>query len=219
MKSGDYDFIGNLDSDVSFAPTYFETLVQKFEQNPRLGLGGGFIYEEERGEFRNRRSNSETSVAHAVQLFRRECLQKLGGYKPFSWAGADWHAEVSVRMMGWEVRSFPDLPVSHHRPTGKGFGLLRYWYMGGVMDFYMGVHPLFEVLRLVRRSRCRPLLIGAFVRLFGFVGAYCQHAHREVSPEFIGFLRREQMQRVQACFSWHMGKSAESRGEAQAGAQ
>src|SRR5439155_7145403 len=114
-------------------------------EDPDLGLAGGYIYEEERGEFRCRRGNSVTSVAHAVQLFRRQSFEVLGGYTAFSWGGADMHAEVTLRMKGWRVESFPDLKVFHYRPTGVGFGLLRSWYKGGLMDFYMGTHPIFEI--------------------------------------------------------------------------
>ena len=202
LKGIDCDFIGNVDSDISFEPTYFESLLEKFSQDPNLGLAGGFIYEEEGGEFRCRRGNNVTSVAHAVQLFRRESLEALGGYTPFSWAGADTHAEVSLRMRGWRVQSFPELKVFHHRPTGNGFGLLRYWYRGGLMDFYMGTHPVFEILRMVRRFQSKPYVLGALVRLAAFVWAYCSGEKRQVPNEFVRFLREEQMERLRLLWKW-----------------
>ncbi len=42
-------FIGNLDADVTLEPTYFERLLGKFDEDPRLGLAGGFIHEEKEG--------------------------------------------------------------------------------------------------------------------------------------------------------------------------
>ena len=206
LKDGDYDFIGNLDADVSFGPTYFEKLLAKFAADPLLGLGGGYIYEEEDGKFQPRRGNNLTSVAHAVQLFRRECLDTLGGYKPFSWAGADWYAEVSLRKEGWHVQSFADLQVDHHRPTGKGFGLLRYWYRGGIMDYYLGTHPLFEVFRLVRRIGSKPYVVGAAVRTAAFAWATISGAEREVTPEFMSYLRQEQMGRLWESWNGWFGK-------------
>lgn len=211
LKADDYQFIGNLDADVSFEPTYFERLLEKFSEHPQLGLGGGYIYEEQRGAFRTRRGNNVTSVAHAVQLFRRECLEALGGYKAFSWAGADWHAEVSVRMLGWWVQSFPELHVFHHRPTGEGFGRLRYSYRGGVMDFYLGTHPVFEIFRLVRRCCEKPYFLSAFVRFVGFGGAYCRGEKRQVSVKFMRFLRKEQMHRLRLQSVWHSVSNRRSR--------
>jgi poly-beta-1,6-N-acetyl-D-glucosamine synthase len=196
LKGVDYDFIGNLDSDISLTSTYFEYLLHKFQQDPQLGLAGGFICEEQDGEFQNRPSNTVTSVAHAVQLFRRECLEALGGYKPFSWAGADWYAEVSLRMMGWHVRSVPELQAFHHRKTGEGFGRLRYCYRHGIMDFYMGTHPLFEIIKIARRLPQRPYLLGALLRLSAFTWSHCSGRRRQVSDEFMRFLREEQMARL-----------------------
>lgn len=198
LKGTDYDFIGNLDADISFEPTYFERLLEKFKEDPHLALGGGFIYEERGGKFQNRRSNTASSVAHAVQMFRREGLETLGGYRAFTWAGADWHAEVSLRMKGWHVQAFPELRAFHHRPTGKGFGLLRYWYRIGLMDFYMGTHPVFEVFKIVRRFQEKPYVLGGVIRLSAFVWAYCSRKARQVPDEFVTFLRREQMERLRS---------------------
>jgi len=41
VKSIYHDYVGILDADVSFSPTYYESIMQKFEQNPRLGIAGG----------------------------------------------------------------------------------------------------------------------------------------------------------------------------------
>ncbi len=32
-----FDFIGNIDADISVEPSYFAGLIARFEQNPRLG--------------------------------------------------------------------------------------------------------------------------------------------------------------------------------------
>ena len=199
VENFDYDFIGNLDADISLEPTYFARLLEKFEQDPGLGLGGGYIYEAGNGEFRCRRMNTMLSVPHAIQLFRRECLEAIGGYTPLPYGGPDWHAAVSLRKRGWRTQSFPELKVFHHRPTGSVEGSLHSWYRMGLMDYSMGTHPLFEVFRLGRRLREKPFVIGVLARLTGFVWAYCRGEKRQVSYDFIRFLRQEQMERL---WSW-----------------
>lgn len=37
----DFDFIANLDADISFEPCYFESLLEEFQKDPDLGLTGG----------------------------------------------------------------------------------------------------------------------------------------------------------------------------------
>ena len=105
-------------------------------------------------------------------------------------------------MFGWEAQSLPELHVFHHRPTGNGFGRLRYLYRGGVMDFYLGTHPVFEVFRMMRRIPIQPYFLGALVRLGGFTWCYCKGQKRQVSDEFIKFLRMEQMDRLRKYCRW-----------------
>ena len=200
LKDLPCEFIGNLDADVTLEPTYFESLWRDLARIPASVLAGGFIYEESQGEFRSRKSNVTSSVAHAVQLFRRECLQELGGYRPFTWAGADWYAEVSLRMKGWNVHSIPDLRAFHHRPTGKGFGLYKYAFRGGKMDFYMGTHPLFEIVKMTRRLVDKPYVVAAAVRFSGFLSGYWKREPRQVPQEFMAYLRKEQMARLRSYF-------------------
>jgi poly-beta-1,6-N-acetyl-D-glucosamine synthase len=197
LKDHECDFVGNLDADVSFEPNYFSGLLEKFNQDNALGLSGGYIYESDGSAFLVRTGNTTRSVPHAVQLFRRECLEALGwGYSPFPYGGPDWYAEVFLRMKGWRVQSFPDLKVFHHRPTGAVAGLLKTAYREGLMDYSMGSHPLFEIFRVGKRLLRKPLIVGAFVRFFSFILATCRREKRFVPNEFIKFLRNEEMERI-----------------------
>jgi len=196
LKAMESDFIANLDADITLDENYFESLLETFSQDPGLGMAGGYIYEEQHGEFRSRPGNSSSSVAHAVQMFRRECLELLGGYAPFSWGGTDTHAGVCLRMAGWRVESIPGLKAYHHRPTGQSFGSLRYRFKGGLMDHYFGTHPLFEIVKVIRRLGAKPYVIGGLVRLAGYIWGFCSGAKREVPPEYIRFSREEQMHKL-----------------------
>ncbi|MGO8772929.1 MAG: glycosyltransferase [Terracidiphilus sp.] len=196
LTSLKYEYIGNLDADVSFDSNYFAELTMRFERDPKLGLAGGFITEEQNGSFQSRKHNRIDSVAHAVQLFRRECFEAVGGYIPLKYGGPDWHAAVVARMKGWRVRSIPELPVRHHRPTGTADTWQRDCFRQGCMDFSLGSHPIFELIKCIRRLPDRPRLMGSLTRLSGFVWCYWTGQDREVPGEFVTFLRKEQMGRV-----------------------
>lgn len=197
-----FDFIGNLDADITFADSYFEQLLHKFQEDPELGLGGGLIHEKcPDGMFRSRRDNSLTSVAHAVQVFRRACFQSIGGrYFPLPYGGPDTYAEVSARMGQWRVSSFQDLEALHHRPTGSAGGLLRSCFRQGKMDYSLGTLPLFEMMKVLRRVSVKPYLVGSAARLSGFLWCYCKRDPRAVSDEFMVYFREEQRTRIQNLF-------------------
>jgi glycosyltransferase involved in cell wall biosynthesis len=200
LKGMEFDFFGNVDADVSFGPDYYEQLLKKFEEDSTLGLGGGYIHEEVNGTFVGRRGNSPHAVAHAVQLFRRECYEKAGPYLPLPYGGPDWVAEIVARQNGWRVRSFPELPVRHYRPTSSAGGLVRGLYRQGLMDHSLGCDPIFEALKCLSRVSAAPFLIGALVRFSGFVWASCRRFPYAVPQDISQFLRAEQQARVRSIF-------------------
>lgn len=196
LKGSDYEFVGNLDADVSFDASYFVRLVRRFERDPGLGLAGGFIYERDSGGFKVRFGDSVRSVAGAVQLFRRECYESVGGMLPLKWGGEDWYVEVMARMKGWRVESFPELVVFHHRRTGAGTGPLKYHFGLGSTDYSLGDHPLFVLAKCARRLRAKPYVAAGLARLAGFLWASWRREARPTSKEFVDFLRGEQKQRL-----------------------
>ena len=196
LRGFTYGYIGNLDADVSFDKHYFETLLDRFQRNPRLGIAGGFILEERNGRFESRLFNTERSVAGAIQLFRRQCYEEVGGHSPMTYGAEDTVLEVTARMMGWEVRAFPDLEVLHHRPSLSARGAIRERFREGICDYLVGSHPALEPLKCFRRMRENPLVLGGFLRLCGFIWFCLKGERRPVSKEFVRFLRREQLQNL-----------------------
>jgi poly-beta-1,6-N-acetyl-D-glucosamine synthase len=64
------------------------------------------------------------------------------------------------------------------------------------MDYSLGSHPLFEIVKLSRRWLAHPRLVGAFVMFCAFTFAYFRREERMVSDDFVRFLRREQIDRL-----------------------
>ncbi len=196
LQSEEYQYIGNVDADVSFEPNYFSQVLERFGHDPKLGIAGGYIFERRNGVFESRPMNSENSVAHAVQVFRRECFERIGGYTALPYGGPDWYIQVQARMQGWHVRAFPDLPVQHYRPTGGADRPFPGLFRQGRMDHSLGSYPPFELMKLVRRFRAKPYVIGSLVRLSGFVWGYLSNEKRMVSDEFVRYLRSEEKARL-----------------------
>lgn len=200
LQGADYDFIGNMDADLSVEPTYFEDLLRQFELRPRLGLAGGFVYEESNGKFESRSVNRVYSVAHAAQLVRRECYESFGGYAVLRYGGEDWHAQTSTRMMGWEAESIPELKIFHHRPTGGATSFYRSAFRLGKLDYSFGTYPLFQLIKCGGRLLQGPFIIGAVVRMAGFMDSYLRREPFLISPELVAYLRTEQKDRMLSIF-------------------
>ena len=190
-----FDFIGHLDADISAYPSYFRDLLRKFQEDATLGLAGGWYSEKTGGEFRPCPGHTPTCVPGALQMFRRECYEDVGGLLPIQYGGEDWYAEVMARKCGWQVRSFSELTVRHLRLTGTATNSLRYCYHRGITDYALGSHPAFELAKLAKRIAWRPFFVGALARLLGFLVAHVSRK-RLVPPDFVAFLRKEQLARL-----------------------
>lgn len=200
------EYVGNLDADVSLPSLYFSELMRRFESNPRLGLAGGFVYEEEDGEFRSRKLNSIYSVAHAAQLIRRECYEQIGGYVTLEFGGEDWLAQTTAKMGGWQTEAFTDLPIFHVRRRQSTGSLVRSVLRQGRMDYSFGSDPVFEFFKCLRRSNQPPLYCGGMIRLSSFFWSYIRREQRPVSRQFMDFLRREQRERIRSFFGTGVSK-------------
>lgn len=199
LASVPYDVIGNLDADLSFGPGVMEFLMSRFALDPRLGVAGvpfvdpSMIYD-------YRHANIE-HVSGACQLFRRECFEAIGGYKPIMGGGIDWLAVTTARMMGWKTRTFVEHNVIHHRAMGTGKGKkLGALYHHGRKDYYLGNHPLWEVLRTFYQFKHKPFVMGGLMIFLGYVSALVRRIERPVPPEVVEFCRREQIRRLRAAF-------------------
>jgi glycosyltransferase involved in cell wall biosynthesis len=195
-----YRFIGILDADITFAPKYYENIISNFRKNPILGIAGGFIYERDGSIFKSRFTNSTTSVAGAIQLFRRECYEVIGGHHPARFGGEDTICEVAARMQGWEVQSFPEMIVYHHKPGQSKRGIFRDVIRQGRVDFTIGNNLLFEVAKCLRRIRQKPYFLASLLRMSGYMVSYLVRDNRVVSKEFVDYLQCAQLKRIKKIF-------------------
>ena len=188
-----YQFVGNLDADITLGPQYFEENLKRFQANPRLGLAGGLVHEPSERGFAPQRSR-KNSVCGSVQLFRKECYEAFGGYIPMQMGGVDAAAEIMARQHGWLVETFPDIPVYAQRKviTG-GASSLHTRYRQGMSNYLLGYHPLFQLASCVSRMDRKPYVIGSLATLLGYGSLLLRRRERSLSRETIRFLRAEQM--------------------------
>lgn len=204
IKKLNFNYFGNLDADISFDPNYYEKILSEFEKNPKLGIAGGRIVDVDQEE-NQKIIGSLNSVGCAVQMFRRQCYEKIGGYLPLKIGGEDAVAETMARMYGWEVKTFSEINVNHHRLMGTaGQNIYKARFFGGVEEYVIGYHPLFLLAKCIYRLQEKPKILGSVFRLIGYFWSWCRRQKREVSDDFINYLRKEQMQRLRSTF-W--GKS------------
>ena len=197
MRSLEFDVVGNLDADVSFDADYMSFLMQRFSEQPDLGIGGTPFTQPGGYDSAEDSLEGQNYVAGPCQLFRYRCFQDIGGYVANPAGGVDWIAVMTARMNGWTVRSFADKRFHHHRSMGTAErGAVAALFSYGEKDYYLGGSPIWQLCRVAYRLTKPPRLVGGLALLFGYTWAAVRRRERAVSPELMGFHRNEQMRKL-----------------------
>jgi biofilm PGA synthesis N-glycosyltransferase PgaC len=191
-----YDFIGNLDADVTIEPDFYEKLFEEFEKNPQLGISGGVFSELYNGKWVPQRTNTEWSVGGCTQTFRWQCYEDIGGYLPLKKGGEDAIAEVMARKNGWHVRAFPQLVILHFRKMGTAE---QHRYSArinhGAYHYSLGYMFWYEAARTI--SRLRPsFFLAEMATLWGYILAFLRRDEIAVPADVYKCIRQEQMHRL-----------------------
>ena len=173
LKCADWEFLANLDADLTLGSDYFERCLDEFRKDPELGIGGGMLYQVESGVVK-----TETCplfhVRGATKIYRRACWDAMGGLRVSP--GWDTIDELKANMLGWRTRSFPNVKALHCRPTGAADGAWRDAVKNGQAEYFSGYHPLFMLVKCLKRLIQRPYFIGAAGLFCGFASAYLKRS-------------------------------------------
>lgn len=195
-----FQAVGNLDADVSFECDYFDFLLEKLSDNPRLGIVGTPFREGGAVQYDYRFTSIE-HVSGQIQLFRRECLEQIGGYVPMEAGGVDLIAVITARMRGWQTRTFVEKAYDHHRVMSSAKrSPLGIAYDAGRTDYMQGCGPVWEVCRSLYQMTRPPLLIGGLLNIAGYLWAMVGKEKRVVSADLVRFRKTEHTRRLSEFF-------------------
>ncbi len=188
-----FDFLCKLDLDLDLPESYFATLIDRMQADPRLGTCSGKAYFIGAGGQKVREPIGDDVSVGAAKFYRTNCFVQIGGFvREVMWDGIDCHR---TRLMGWRACSWddPEIRFIHLRPMGssqKGVwhGRMRH----GFGQYFMGSSFLFLCASATFRIFKRPYLVGSIAMIFGFVMAMIRRTPRYPDLQFRRFLRRYQ---------------------------
>lgn len=194
IKAMDFDYVCKFDLDLEMPPRYFEILMERMEQQPRLGTCSGKPYfpHPVTGELISEKCGDEMSVG-MTKFYRTRCFEEIGGFvREVMWDGIDCH---TCRMKGWIARSWdePELRFLHLRAMGSSHkGILTGRQRHGFGQYFMGTWFPYMVASAVFRMTRPPLVAGGMAMLWGYVKSWAKNLPRYQNDEFVRFLRAYQ---------------------------
>jgi poly-beta-1,6-N-acetyl-D-glucosamine synthase len=189
-----YEFITKLDCDLSFGADYFETLLRRFQQDPKLGIASGIYLETDAAGTWSQVPMPSYHAFGASKVVRRSCFEEIGGFPTA--AGWDTVDEIKAIDRGWRTGHFADLRVKHHKREGSGIGLLKTSRIHGEIYYATGGDPLFFAFKVARRIMARPVVTSALALAYGYLSAAVQRRPRLVTSSEARVYRRLLRQRL-----------------------
>lgn len=179
VRDEDYDFIVKLDGDLAFPPDYFALLMERFQQDEKLGIASGECMERNgKGWYPSQKPQYHASGASKV--VRRKCFDDIGGFVLHR--GWDTVDEIRAQAKGWRTKHFDDVKFFHLRKQGTASGYVSTGILDGEVYYWTGGGFLFFSLKFLHRSVTgRPFLIGGLAMLWGYFRLWVTRKKRIVS--------------------------------------
>lgn len=116
----DFDFLVKLDADIELPKNYFEKIAYIMKGNPKVGIAGGFAFEQDAaGHWTRNHPMNDDHVRGAFKAYSKSCFKAIGGLKTaMGWDTVD---ELLARLYGYDIYTDADLEVKHLRPTGNSY--------------------------------------------------------------------------------------------------
>ena len=196
VDTSQFDFVCKFDLDLDLPPRYFEILIQRMNENPRIGTCSGKAYfkDKKTGQLVSEKCGDEMSVG-MTKFYRRTCFEEVGGFvREVMWDGIDCH---KCRQLGWLAVSWdePELRFIHLRPMGSSQqGIFTGRMRHGFGQYFMGTGLVYMCASSVFRMLHPPYFLGGFAMLWGYLKSMFQRKIRFADAELVDFIRDYQWQ-------------------------
>jgi poly-beta-1,6-N-acetyl-D-glucosamine synthase len=170
ISGTEHDFIVKLDCDLSFGSDYFEKIVGKFTNDPKLGIASGVYFEQDKTGIWNQIAMPAYHAAGACKVLRKACFEAIGGF--IAAAGWDTVDEIRAMAKGWKTTHFAEIGMKHHKPEGSGIGTIKTGVMHGEIYYLTGGSIFFFLLKVLHRLKSKPFGLSALALVRGYLKAF-----------------------------------------------
>ncbi|TPD69965.1 glycosyltransferase [Flavobacterium microcysteis] len=189
----DYDIIVKLDADLILPENYFETILNIFKSDPKIGMAGGFAYIEKNGDWILENLTDKDHIRGAFKAYRKECFLQIGTLKPaMGWDTVD---ELLCKFYGWKVVTDKSLKVKHLKPTGANYNKTAR-YKQGEAFYTLGYGFFITSIASAKLAmlKKKPFLFFDYIK--GFLKAKSEKKPLLVTKEQAKFIRDYRLKKM-----------------------
>lgn len=188
-----YDVIVKLDADLILPKNYFETIINTFKSDLKIGMAGGFAYIEKNGDWILENLTDKDHIRGAFKAYRKECFLQIGNLKPaMGWDTVD---ELLCKFYGWKVVTNASLKVKHLKPTGANYNKTAR-YKQGEAFYTLGYGFIITSIASAKLAllKKKPLLFFDYIK--GYLKAKSAKKPLLVTEEQAKFIRNYRLKKM-----------------------
>jgi cellulose synthase/poly-beta-1,6-N-acetylglucosamine synthase-like glycosyltransferase len=190
IKPLDWHYLGVLDADIELPQQYYSVILARMFDDEKIGIAGGVVLDP---GVRQELVHRTSEVPGAVQVYRRSCLEAIGGLIGIPEGGEDAVACAMARQAGYKTILFTDLITTHLKPRSAraGGNLARAWHNGrrdAAIEYYMPYVVAKCTFRALREKRY--VYYAAWV--FGYLIYKVSGQRKRIPYDVATFIRKEQ---------------------------
>lgn len=188
-----YDVIVKLDADLILPANYFETIINIFKSDSKIGMAGGFAYIEKNGDWILENLTDKDHIRGAFKAYRKECFLQIGTLKPaMGWDTVD---ELLCKFYSWKVVTDASLKVKHLKPTGANYNKTAR-YKQGEAFYSLGYGFLITAVASAKLAmlKKKPFLFFDYIK--GFLKAKTAKKPLLVTEEQARFIRSYRLKKM-----------------------
>ncbi|PCJ82524.1 MAG: glycosyl transferase family 2 [Bacteroidetes bacterium] len=126
--ASDYNIIGKFDADIILPPNYFETMLNHFKSNWKLGMCSGLLYIKKENNWVYENIADKNHIRGPIKLYLKACFNKIDGLRPA--VGWDTVDILLAKYHNFETFTDISLHVKHLRPTGQSYSSMNKYVKG-----------------------------------------------------------------------------------------
>ncbi|HHJ52556.1 MAG TPA: glycosyltransferase family 2 protein [Caldithrix abyssi] len=137
-------YVGVLDADIRFGPSYWQRLKEYLDRNPKAGIVSGTLCaKDDQGRWKIEPFQRVDNPRGGLRLVKKACFDDIGGIRRSrAW---DPVMNVKARVRGWQVAVLPDVFAASSRATDARFTTAEGEFSRGQRDYHLH-HPAHQIV-------------------------------------------------------------------------
>jgi len=210
-NSNDYnlEYIAKIDADIFLPRNYFEKLIKECNNNPKIGIASGKMYNLEYEKFNGLKEDERFVLADEIpayygdeipdeRIYRQNFLNEVGGF-PISLYSPDTILLAKARINGWIIKDFEELIFYHIIESTEVRKLWEKSEITGESKYYLNYHPLLLIGSALYMLPKKPFY-PAIAMIYGYIKSHITKKAKISDPRLREYYWKTRMKEVLSIF-------------------